>query len=85
MEGLALQCMSGTSTILTEENERSKSVDESSSYIFSSIMPPLNQFPDRCQHTHITFEKKSFHTVPAKRMSPMFRKQDICFHVFHWR
>lgn len=28
VEGLALQCMSGTSTILTEEKERSKSIDK---------------------------------------------------------
>ena len=69
---LALECARGTSAILTEEKEGSKSVDEGSLYIFSSIMPSLNQFLDRCQHIHSTFGKESFLTISAKEMSPVF-------------
>lgn len=50
VDGLDLECMRGTSAILTEEKERSKSVDEGDSCIFSFIMSSLNHFPDRCQH-----------------------------------
>lgn len=60
-------------------------VHEGSSDIFSSVLPTLNHFPDRCQHIHNSFGKKSFPTVPAKGMCPMFRQQDLCFHIPCWR
>lgn len=81
VEGSAVDCMSGTSAILTEEKERRKSVDEGSIYmhIFTSVMPPPSQFPDRCQQTLSTFGR-NFFPVPAKEMGPTLRSQDISVH-----
>ena len=66
VDELDLECMRGTSAILTEEKERSEPVDEGSSYIFSSKMPSLNHFPDRWPYPRCLSGKASFFLVLDK-------------------
>lgn len=77
--GLDLEGLRGTSAIFTEKKERSKNVDEGSSYVFS-IIPSLNHsaFPERRQHPHHPFGKEPVLTALAKGKGRGVRQQVVC-------
>ena len=83
VDELDLECMRGTSAILTEEKEWSQPVDESSSYIFSSKMPSWTTFQIG-DHIPAVYLGRSL-SYQFLTKSPMVTHSSVCFQKPRWR